>query len=108
MAEVKLVIVYGDRGPGTITYRRHDTLKEVSCVDCSAFTDEGQCMLKICHPWPLGSKVCSLWQLRTEPHAMKKCAGKWCHNEIPVYYRHHDWCSDTCEWTHDHITGVTT
>lgn len=100
MSEVRLVIVYGDRGEGRQTYRRSDTLEEVSCVDCSLFTDQGTCAMGYCHPWPLGRKVCSQWQLRTEPHAMKKCAGKHCYHEIPQYRTNRHWCSEVCEFVH--------
>ncbi len=97
MAEVRLVVVYqNDNGPGPvrIKFKRHDTLKEVSCVDCSSFTDEGTCLMKYAHPWPLGNVCCTQWQLRTAPHAMKQCLG--CGKKIPKYRTNYDWCGELC------------
>ena len=98
MAEVRLVVVYqqstGGDSPPRITFRRHDTLKEVSCVDCAIFTDDGKCMMGYASPWPLGRVCCSQWQLRTTPHATKDCSG--CGKKIPKYRTNYDWCGEIC------------
>jgi hypothetical protein len=80
--------------PPRIEFKRSDTGKQTSCVDCACFTDEAKCMMEYANCWPLGNVCCSAWSLRTQSHGMKKC-GK-CDVEIPKYLTNRDLCG-RCE-----------
>lgn len=99
---VSLRIVYRNSimadGAPTIEFRRSDTNKKVSCVDCASFTDDGKCERAISHPWPLGSVCCTEWIMRAEPHATKACLG--CGREIPKYLHNQDYCDGFCRVVH--------
>ncbi len=85
MSEVKLVVVYNDCAK-PVTFKRSDTNEPTSCVDCSAFTSEGACMMQhVRSCWPLGTVACSQWSLRTVPHEEVPCRG--CRMPLVKYLR---------------------
>lgn len=95
---VRLVIVTSGEtspDPARIKFKRSDTGKETSCVDCESFTDEGKCSRNLAFCWPLGRVCCSEWKLRTAPHAMKQCKG--CAHQIPQYVTNREYCDNLCE-----------
>lgn len=95
---VKLVLVVKQSmsdGPPTIEYRRSDTQRRVSCIECKNFTEEAKCSRELADCWPLGRVACSEWELRTEPHATKPC--KSCGKAIPKYLTNQEFCDWACE-----------
>ena len=98
---VRLVIVTSGESspePARVRFKRSDTGKETSCVDCESFTDEAKCSRNLAFCWPLGRVCCSEWRLRTVEHATKPCAE--CGKPMPQYLTNQERCSGYCELAH--------
>jgi len=99
---VRLVIVTGGENspdPARVKFKRSDTGKETSCIDCESFTDDAKCSRGLAFCWPLGCVCCSEWKLRTVEHATKPCAECGC--PMPKYLTNRARCGAHCDIAHE-------